>query len=236
MELKKIFWLLLLLIGEALIIISFLYFGKNVESEILALNIVVSSVIYGLFFIDILIPWVDFKDKSQKTIGGLGVRWFFTLLYAILAIGCMVRFNQAQPLDFNSQLIIHGILFFVLLLGFYLSFIAAEKVKQVYVEETQLRNQIDGMKKVTKELQLKLDTMQDIPSEIISRIDELQENLRFLSPCNNSSAVELEKQFIDEMRVLDLSFSETPLNPENTISHIKNCERTYNERKQVFSN
>ncbi|MDP2693098.1 MAG: hypothetical protein Q8O88_05675 [bacterium] len=215
---------------------SFIYFGKNVESDILTLNIIVSSVIYGLFFIDIIIPWVDFKNKSQKTIGSLGVRGFFTFLYSIIAIGGMVVFNQAQAMDFNIQILIHSILFFLLLFGFYLALTSSEKVREVFEEEKQNRDQIDSMKRITKELQLKLDTMPDIPSEIILRINELQENLRYLSPCNNSTAVELEKQFIDEMRVLDLSFSEIPLNSENTISHIKNCERTYKERKQVFSN
>lgn len=236
MAVNKPFSMLLALFGEALIIMSFLYFGKNTDVEILTLNIVVTSIVYGLFFMDILIPWVDFKSRSQKTIGSIGIRWFYSILYGALAIGGMVVFNKIPPLEFTLQLLIQGILFFILLLGFYLSFTASEKVEQIYVEEKQLRDQIDGMKAITKELQLKIDAMQDIPSEIVLRINELQDNLRFLSPCNDRVAVELEQQFINEMRALDLSFTEKPLNTESTIRHIQNCERTYKERKQVFSN
>lgn len=233
---KKIFSLLLVLFGEALIIFCFLHFGKNVKSEILTLNIIVSTVIYCLVFVDVIFPWVNLKDKSQKQIGSIGVRWFFTFLYLILAIGFMLFFNTAEPIHFTDQIILHCILFFLLLLGLFMAFSSSDKVREVYIEEKQNRDRIDEMKKATKELQLKLDAMNNIPPEIISRINELQENLRYLSPSNNSDALVLESKFVEELRILSNCFSDNSLNMEVVISNIKNCERTYKERKQVFSN
>ena len=64
MNAKKIFSLLLALFGEALIIFCFLHFGKNVQTEILTLNIIVSTIIYCLVFVDVIFPWVNLKDKS----------------------------------------------------------------------------------------------------------------------------------------------------------------------------
>lgn len=87
MNAKKIFSLLLALFGEALIVFCFLHFGKNVQTEILILNIIVSTIIYCLVFVDFIFPWVNLKDKSQKQIGSIGLRWFFTFFYLILAIG-----------------------------------------------------------------------------------------------------------------------------------------------------
>ena len=78
--------------------------------------------------------------------------------------------------------------------------------------------------------------MNNIPPEIISRINELQENLRYLSPSNNNEALVLESKFVEEVKKLSNCFSDNPLNMEVVISNIKNCERTYKERKQVFSN
>ena len=92
------------------------------------------------------------------------------------------------------------------------------------------------MKKATKELQLKIDAMNNIQSDIITRINELQEDLKYLSPSNSSAAFELENQFVNEMRSLTDCFFDNPLNYEKILSNIKNCERTYKERKQVFSN
>jgi len=236
MNTKRIFSLLLALFGEALLIFCFLHFGKNIQSEILTLNIIVSTIIYCLVFVDALLPWINLKDKTQKQIGSIGLRWFFTFFYLILAIGVMIIFNSVKPIHFTNQIIIHGILFFLLLLGLFMALSSSDKVREVYFEEKQNRDRIDEMKKVTKELQLKLDAMNDIPAEIVNRINELQENLRYLSPSNSSDSLGLESKFVEEMRVLSSCFLDNPLNFEKIISNIKNCERTYKERKQVFSN
>ncbi len=236
MNAKRIFSLLLALFGEALLIFCFLHFGKNVQSEILTLNIIVSTIVYCLVFADFLLPWINPKEKSQKQIGSSGLRWFFTLFYLILAIGVMIIFNSVKPIHFTNQIIIHGILFFLLLLGLFMAFSSSDKVREVYIEEKQNRDRIDEMKKATKELQLKLDAMNNIPAEIVNRINELQENLRYLSPSNSSDAIGLESKFVEEMRVLSSCFADNPINIEKIISNIKNCERTYKERKQVFSN
>ena len=236
MNAKKIFSLMLALFGEALVIFCFLLFGKNVQTEILTLNIIVSTIIYCLVFVDIILPWVNLKDKSQKQIGSIGVRWFFTFFYLILAIGVMIFFNTLKPIHFTNQIIVHGILFFLYLLGLLLAFSSSDKVKNVYFEERQNREKIDEMKKATKELQLKLDAMSNIPIEIIYRINELQENLRYLSPSNNCDTLVLENKFVEEVRTLSDCFSNDPLNIEIVISKIKNCERIFMEYKQVFSN
>jgi hypothetical protein len=235
MNTKKIFSLLLYLFGEALIIVSFLYFGQNIQTDILTLNIIVSSVIFSLLFLDIIIPWVDFKDKSQKKIGSLGVRWFFTFLYIFLAIGAMISFNKIRTNQFVDQLIIHGVLFFLLLLGLFLAFLSSKKVGAVYVEEKPNRDLIDKMKKATQELQMKLDSEQNIPSEILSRLTFLQDDLRFLSPCNNDDAMTLELKFIKEIKALNDCFFDLPINIEKIDCHLKSCEFAVKERKQIFS-
>lgn len=236
MNAKKIFSLLLVIFGEALLILSFLHFGRNVQTEILTLNIVVSSIIYCLLFIDIIVPWVNFKDKSQKTIGSIGLRWFFTFFYTLLAVGAMVVFNSVKPIHFSNQIIIQGILFFFLLLGYFMAFSSSDKVREVYVEEKQNRDRVDEMKKATKEIQLKIDQMKNIPTDIVNKLNDLQENLRFLSPCNNSNAYELEAKFVEDMRALNGCFFDIPLNLEKINDNIQNCNRTLKERKQVFSN
>jgi hypothetical protein len=236
MHAKDIFSLLFVLFGEALLIFCFLYFGQNVQPEILTLNIIVSTVIYCLVFVDFLFPWINLKDKSQNQISSIGLRWFFTFFYLILGIGVMIIFNSVKPTHFTNQIIIHGILFFLLLLGLFLAFSSSDKVREVYFEEKQNRDRIDEMKKVTKELQLKVDAMNNIPNEIATSINEFQENLRFLSPSNSSTSIGLENKFVEEIRVLSNCFEDNPLNIEMIMRNIKNCERTYKERKQVFSN
>jgi len=236
MNTKKTFSILLLLAGEALLIICFLYFGRNLEAKLLTLNIIVSSIIYSLFFIDILFPMVDRKDESHKTIGSLGIRWFTTLLYVLFAIGAMVNFNVVKPIDINSQILIHGILFFLLCLGLYFAFSASVKVHEVFIEEKQMRSHLEEMKKMTKDVQNKFALMKDIPADTLKRITALQEDLRYLTPSNNRDAIELETNFLNEMKAVRNCLFEMPTNYNKIIENIQNCERIYKERKQTYSN
>ncbi len=236
MSTRKIFSFFLLLAGEALIIISFLHFGKNFDEKILTLNIVVSSIIYSLLFFSIIIPLVDFKDKSQRTVGSIGIKGFSTLIYVVLAVAVIVVFNEIVPLDFKTQIIIHGILFLMLLFGMCFTLTASNKVHEVFVEETKNRSYLEDMKKIANDVQLKLEEMENVPKDIISSISVLKEDLRFISPCNNDEAHALEINFISEIKLIQNSLSDNPFNYDKVIEYIKNCKRIYKERKQILSN
>ena len=236
MNAKNIFSILLILFGEALIIFSFLNFGRSIQSEILISNIFVSTIIYCLLFANISFPWLNLKDKSQKQIGSIGLRWFFAFLYSLFSIGLMIYFNSEKSIQYSNQIIIHSIFFFLLLCGLFMAYSSSDKVREVYEEEKLIRGRIDEMKKATKDLQLKLDAQDNVSTEIVTRINELQDNLRYLSPINDSRSIELEKRFLEEINELSISFSEETINMDNIITNIKNCESTFKERKQVFSN
>lgn len=227
---------MLLLAGEALIIICFLYFGRNLAHELLALNIIVSTVIYSLFFLDIIFPMVDFKDKSQKTIGSLGLRWFFTSLYTVAAIAAMIIFNTVKPVEINSQILIQVIFFFLLSLGLYIALSSSQKVHEVFVEQSQNRYHLDEMNIATKSVLRKIDQMTTIPADVKSRITTINDNLRFISPCDRKEAIELESDFLNEMNTIKDCLFDIPLNYEKIIENIQRCERTYKERKQIFTN
>jgi len=235
MNAKKIFSILLVLVGEFLIIISFIYFGNNLSSEILTLDIVVSSVIYSLFFIDVLFPMIDFNDKSQKVIGSMGIRWFTSLLYKLSALGVMIAFMLTKPVDFDSQIIIQGILFFLLLLGFFSAVSSSGKVEDTYVKEKQILNRVEDMKKAMKEVQIKLDLIKNTPAEILSEVLILQEDILYISPCNNQDAYELETNLLIELKAVKDCLFEFPLNSEKIIEKIQNCQRICIARKGIYS-
>lgn len=232
---KYIYAALLLLVGEALIIISFLYFGSSLAANILTLDIIVSSIIYSLLFIDILLPMCDFKDKSQKIVGSLGIRWFITGVYKLFAIGAMAIFIFYKPLDFNVQIIIHGILFFLLLIGLYSASTASDKVEEIFYDESQRMNHLTEMRKSIQNLQLKLYQTSNISPEIIAGISNLQEELRFITPSNNPESVDLEADFLKEIKAINDAIFEIPLNHEKIVARINNCQRICSARKIIFS-
>ena len=236
MNQKKIFSIFLLLAGETLLIISFLHFGRNLDSKLLTLNIAVSTIIFSFFFIGILVPRVDLKDKSHKSVGAIGMRELFTTIYIIAAIVAMVFFTLIQPIDFYGQILIQAILLFGLSLGLYFALSSSDKVQQVYDKEIQSRGRLEDMKKATKEIQQKLNQMDNISGEIISRMNALQENLRFVSPSNNPESILLQSNFLNKTKCIKDCLFDIPLNNEKIIENIKSCEIIYNEIKHNFSN
>jgi hypothetical protein len=235
MNAKYIYAIILILIGEVLIIISFLYFGNSLAANILKLDIVVSSIIYFILFIDILVPMLDFKDKSQKNVGSLGIRWFFTGAYMLFAFGAMAIFLFYKPLDFNVQIIVHGILFFLLLIGLFSASVASEKVEEIFFDESQRMNRLAEMKKSIQNLQSRLYQTSNISPEIVTGITNLIEELRFISPSDNPQAIGIETDFLKEINAINDALFEIPINQEKIVARINNCQRICSARKSVFS-
>ncbi len=237
MNTKKLLSVLLLLFGEILIITCFLYFGQNLPGGVLSLDIIVTSIIYAIYFIGILIPKFDFNDKSHKVIGALGIRGFFAIIYTIAAIWLMVAFNnELNVVTVNTQVLVQAILFFLLCTGFYFASSALEKVQDVYIEEKQRSSRLDEIKNATKDVGFKLAQAKNAPQDIVSRFSAFQENLRFISPCNVDEAIILEENVLSEIRDLQIYIQESPLNHDKIIDKIKTCEIIYQERKKVYSN
>jgi len=235
MDLKKLFSVFILMGAETLVIICFLYFGHNLDPKILALNICVTTIILLLLYLDIILPRINLRDESQKAIGTLGLRGVVAFIYMFLAIGCMISFNIDKVVELNTQIIVHAILLLILLVGLYYMMATSDKVGEVYTEEKTHRSHINEMKKITKEVQLKLDQMNGVPSEIVERINHLQDKLRFISPSDNKEAFILETDYINNMKTVWDSIFNIPLNTEKIIELIKNCESVYKERKQQYS-
>lgn len=235
MNSKKLYSSLLLLAGEILIIISFLHFGRNSDSNFILLDIIVTTIIYCLLTHNILFSTNNFKDESHKNIGSHGINWFFSFFYIIVVILAMVYFQMFKPISIYSQIILHGILFFLLMVGFFLSFLSSQKVYEIFKVENKKRSRIEEMKKATKEVQNKIALTQNVPIEIIPAIALLHENLRFISPCNNQEAFELETSFINEMKSIHDCLFDIPINSDKIVANMQKCERTFKERKQIFS-
>ncbi len=236
MSTKKILWWLLLLFGEAVLITAFILFRGETPTNILTLNIVVSSLIYGLFFLSYQIPWIDLQDKSQKQIGALGISWFVIWIYAIAAIAGMLVSSLVFDFSFSIQLIIHAVLLFFLLLGIWLSSHTADKVQEVYEQETQNRSRIIEMKNEMRSLKDKMNDTSGLPEYFTKRIDSLDENLRFISPTNNVEATEMECTFIATLNEIKFAISNFSINEERIESNLKKAERIYQNRKNIYSN
>ena len=99
---KKIFAILIFLLGVALIVASMLLIPLNLVQEVLIMDIVVLSIIWSLLSYDILVPLATDKAQDEAPeVGHWGVVWAGQLWYIIPAL----LINKSSLFDlFNSPL------------------------------------------------------------------------------------------------------------------------------------
>ena len=235
MKTSRILSYILLVAGVTLIIVSFLYFGKNAEPDARTLNIIITCIIFLLITGDILVPWINLKDKPQRTIGGLGIRWLSISFYVILAIAAMLVMNVFKNFEIKTQILVHVILLIGLFGSLVQVFIISDKTTEVYNEEQLHRNKLVKMKKSVKDIQLKLEKLSGVPQYVTTSIKDLQEDIRTISPANTTEASELEDKFLDELTAVDGLLFKTNIDYEILKLKIEACSRTLRDRKQIYS-
>ena len=227
--------LIALVLGEILLITAFLLLGTNLATNILILNIVVASLVYALFFIDVLFPWIHLGKQQPIEVGSLGVRWFFTWIYAFAAIGVMLCANIFFSWFFVLQFVIQTTLIFLLILGMIAVLSAADRVGEVTIFENSIGAGISEMKQVMNNLKIQIGTLPDLPENLVHRINSLNENLRYISPANTIEAREIENLFCQEANNILIVISNYKYNTTTIENHLKKMEMLYQNRKSVYS-
>ena len=105
--------------------------------------------------------------------------------------------------------------------------------------DTVQREERAGVELMRRELKaLHYDVMDKggIPQEIISRINNLLEEMRFISPSNSDEAKELEDYFVNVVGRARLMVSSYTLEAEALAAEVAKIERVLKDRKSVYSN
>jgi chromate transporter len=103
-------------------------------------------------------------------------------------------------------LLVHAALLVILVLGLLASMSVADVVGEVYEEQQQQRAGVDDMRRAMRKLKTKVDCcMEPITPEHKGRIEELAENLRFITPANVNEAFEMEQEFVDKRQIVTKS-------------------------------
>jgi len=89
MKLRHFYLLLIILLGEGIIITAFKHFGKGIDENVLNSNIIIASLIFILFAIELVNPIINIKDEAQSSIGGIGIRWTFSFIFVAGSISVM---------------------------------------------------------------------------------------------------------------------------------------------------
>lgn len=235
MNTKNLLSWLALILGAAIIIGAFFIFAKDAPCDLFVLNLSVSLLIYALFFVDVLVPWVNWSDRSKNRIGSIGLRWFVTWIYAILAIAAMLLCNKVYDVEFPVQLIVHGSLLLILILGFSAVLHASDKVTSVYVKEETMQFGVTEMRRAMSELKDVMCGLPDIPDAIRDRVMRLEEDLRYISPSNNPEAADMEQRFSLAIREVCHKIGGNTGNTDLIVVSLDKAAYILKNRKSIYS-
>ncbi len=199
---RKALSILACLIGAGAIVGAFLLFGRPaLPDKVLALDIVVSLIIYGLFFVDIFVPWLNLADKAQRKVGSLGLRWTVNWMYALLAIA-VIFLGAKLEWSFSIQLFAQIALLGLLSLGYSGVFGMNDKVASVHAREEAMRSSLEEIRKSVNMLLLEHD-IADI--NVRQRIEAMKEDLRYTSASENPETRAIESRILQLVTSLDAS-------------------------------
>ena len=230
---QKILSWVALLGGEILLYVAFRIWGSELPVDVRTLDTVVSMVILALFFIDILFPWAG---RNGKRLGTLGLRWVATWLYALAAIATMLLCCLVFDASFSTQLLIHCIFLFGLILGSVAVVGSSAKESEHLHQERVLRNGILDMRQRVKQLQRVACGVAGLPEAYRSRIEALAEEIRFVSPCRNPEAAMLEDRFEETLRTIESLLPAYTQNRDKIETALTRAEQLCAERKAIYTN
>jgi len=233
----KRFWSFLCwIIGEGILLAGFLQLGQNANQDRMILNGIVSSIIYSISFINVISPIFYSSEQPLKKADRLGVRWFFTITYSLLAIGGILYFELINPVDLLTQIIVQLIFLSVLFMGLWGAFKPAKETVPVHRIKTMERNQLIMINNAIGVARSKAEKRTEVPAPILSGIKNLQEEARSLSPGNESGAIKMEGKIMLEINQINRRVKEEPLDLKMLQYNIKYCSKLFFEFRQIYSN
>ena len=233
---KNILSWLTLIGGEALIIAAFIIWKGNMPTDTHILSLVIVSLVYLLITVDVISPLVNLTDRSQKQIGSLGVRWTVTYIYAFLAIGAVVLCNWVYEVGFKYQMLIHGALIILLLLGITGVLHTADKVAEISEHETRMESGLVNLKQTSNALKANLIGKTNISPAVIQRLERLEEEIRYISPSNLPEAATLENQLAATLHNINMELGNYEMNAQHIETMLQQAEFTFKNRKSLYSN
>ena len=226
-----IYKIITLILGYGLIIGGFVVFGDSLNDNIRILDIIVSCLIFTQSTQIALFPMIKMDKSVQKEVGMMGIHYTFTTFYCIVAIIIMLL-GAYNDWSFKIQLMCQLALVFILLIGRVATLSSGKKVEEIHHKEQSLKQ---GKKQISDYMTLFMEDVaccKGLDKSIVNRINELNDNIRFISPSNDPIAQNLEQRFCQCIESITILLRDTSLNSTQIEDEVSKLERIFLQRKK----
>ena len=228
---KTFYKILTVLIGYGLIVASFILLFTWLPDDIRILDIVVTSIIYTQLVEFLFFPLIDFDKKAHKEVGMMGIHLAAINTYAVVAIVIMVV-GMIWELSFTWQILLQLGALLILIIGRVATLHSGEKVEAVYEKEQVLKGGKQQLKAAAESMMDAIARSSELSPVLVSRITQLTEDIRYITPSTNNEALNLELQFTRLSDDLKVMLRQSPQNNDQIAETVGQLEYILAKRKK----
>lgn len=232
MSAKHIYRLIAILLGYGLIISGFFVFGEDLKDNIKILDIIMSCLIFFQFVQFTIFPLVDLNKKAHREVGMMGIHMVAINVCSVLSI-LLIALGIIYELDFKIQLMGQlGVILFALV-GRMCTLHAGEKVEQVYQEEQTKLAGKQLLASYMEDLQEVVVQTQDLDETDRRKIQEIEENIRYINPSKQAQAIEKEHQIREVIALLRNMLLGVRVNRAAVHDEVEHLSRLLEQRQKL---
>ena len=228
---KTFYKILTVLIGYGLIVASFILLFTWLPDDIRLLDIVVTSIIYTQLVEFLFFPLIDLEKKAHKEVGMMGIHLAAINTYAVVAIVIMVV-GMIWELSFTWQILLQLGALLILIIGRVATLHSGEKVEAVYEKEQVLKGGKQQLKAAAESMMDAIARSSELSPVLVSRITQLTEDIRYITPSTNNEALNLELQFTRLSDDLKVMLRQSPQNNDQIAETVGQLEYILAKRKK----
>ena len=228
---KTFYKILTVLIGYGLIVASFILLFTWLPDDIRILDIVVTSIIYTQLVEFLFFPLIDLEKKAHKEVGMMGIHLAAINTYAVVAIVIMVV-GMIWELSFTWQILLQLGALLILIIGRVATLHSGEKVEAVYEKEQVLKGGKQQLKAAAESMMDAIARSSELSPVLVSRITQLTEDIRYITPSTNNEALNLELQFTRLSSDLEVVLRQSPQNNDQIAETVGQLEYILAKRKK----
>jgi len=225
----------LLAVGEILIISGFyILVPERARGNVFFLNMLVVSSVY-LFNMFSFLDFFPAREEMDRKVAGLGIKWFFILLYSAFALFIMI-IGLITTVPFKYQLVLQLAAVLVLMIGLVLSALTGAKAQRLAGQQADDRNRKQQINDILLKLALDLKKTGSGYEASLKKIEALREKNRMLTVSNLLTAQELENEIINELSNLSKIILFSDKDDTKIVEGLDRCQILFDQRKQFSTN
>lgn len=231
---KKLYLIGAGVLGEIVLFCVLREFQPIIGDDRVAVNLIFISLAYWVFLGQFIVPPVSGKDPESKWVGSLGIHLHGLIVYFLATLSFAYISNVAYLLPSRWQLYVHLAIVAVFLFYNFLNRTANEHVGEVYYEEKMKKQGIKSLKQISSSVKIKVSLMDNIPANILSQIDQVDEDINDLVPLFSDEALQLERGIGEALHQIE-SYLSNPQDNEEAIKDTFRLVYTYIRRRQILT-